>query len=160
MAKYDIPNVPPNQLTLKVGDICLIVRTIQGTGRVQLSTNTRVKVLEFKAKTIRVETLSDFPIVVNIPRIYFRYPLPYGPSFYILRKQYPFRLAYSMTINKSQGQEFERAVLDIRTPSFAHGFCYVGTSRVRDPSHVAFFTTAEEAHIHNVVYPELLEALQ
>jgi ATP-dependent exoDNAse (exonuclease V) alpha subunit len=163
LQKYNVANIPPHELTLKVGDICLIVRTIQGTGRyLQLSTNTRVRILDFRTNYIRIQTLSDVASVINIPRILFKFRLPYGPSFYLLRKQYPLRLAYSMTINKSQGQEFAKAVVDTSTSNFAHGFSYVSASRVRDPSDFAFYNSSDsedQVHIQNVVYHELLSAL-
>ena len=71
-----------------------------------------------------------------------------------------------MSLNKSQGQEMDTNLLDLRNPVFAHGHLYVGLSRVRDASKIAIFTTTDlirttaEGHtvavVRNVVYPELL----
>ena len=76
-----------------------------------------------------------------------------------------------MSINKSQGQECDATLLDLRLPPFAHGHLYVGLSRVRNSSNVAIFTencslfigsrmgTEEQGDIlpiTNVIYPELL----
>ena len=45
-------------------------------------------------------------------------------------RQYPLRLAWSITVHKSQGLTFDRAILDINH-SFAHGQVYVALSRCR-----------------------------
>jgi hypothetical protein len=45
--------------------------------------------------------------------------------------QYPLRLAWAITIHKSQGLTFERAVIDAQS-AFAHGQVYVALSRCRN----------------------------
>ncbi|PKN51193.1 MAG: AAA family ATPase [Deltaproteobacteria bacterium HGW-Deltaproteobacteria-13] len=43
--------------------------------------------------------------------------------------QYPVRLAFAVTIHKSQGKTFEKAVIDVGRGTFAHGQMYVALSR-------------------------------
>ena len=43
--------------------------------------------------------------------------------------QYPLRLAWAVTIHKSQGKTFDRVVVDIGRGAFAHGQVYVALSR-------------------------------
>jgi len=52
-----------------------------------------------------------------------------------------------MTLNKSQGQELDRTLLDLRNPPFAHGELYVGLSSVRGASNVAIFSDGKNVLI-------------
>lgn len=45
--------------------------------------------------------------------------------------QFPIRLAWAITIHKSQGQSYDKVVIDLGRGSFAHGQTYVALSRVR-----------------------------
>ena len=63
----------------------------------------------------------------------------YSPLTKSLRKdvvaeftQFPLRLAWAVTIHKSQGKTYERAIVDLGQRSFAPGQTYVALSRITD----------------------------
>ena len=80
------------------------------------------------------------------------------------RVQFPIRLAYAMTINKSQGQTFHKVGIFLNKPCFAHGQLYVAFSRA--PSHKDIFVKIVETpeqgkqraryYTKNVVLPQVL----
>lgn len=47
--------------------------------------------------------------------------------------QYPFKLAYALSIHKAQGLTFDEVTLDLTRPCFQEGQMYVALSRVRTP---------------------------
>ncbi len=47
--------------------------------------------------------------------------------------QYPFKLAYALSIHKSQGLTFDEVTIDLRRPCFQEGQMYVALSRVKSP---------------------------
>ena len=53
------------------------------------------------------------------------------------RKQFPLRLAYAMTIHKSQGQTLDRAVVHLGKKERSLGLAFVALSRVRHILHLA-----------------------
>ncbi len=46
-------------------------------------------------------------------------------------KQYPLRLAWGITIHKSQGKQFDKVIIDLGWGAFAHGQLYVALSRCK-----------------------------
>ena len=55
-------------------------------------------------------------------------------------KQVPIKLAYALTIHKSQGMTFDEVTVDLSLPCFAPGQMYVALSRVRTPSGLTIIT--------------------
>jgi len=152
-------SVPPHMLKLKVGDICIVLRNL--AKKHGLTNNTRVRILKIQQFCVSVQTLGDHPRTFKIPRIRFHFRLPFGESYKMTRTQFPLRLAYSITVNKSQGQEYDNALIDLRCSSFAHGHLYVALSRIRYASKIAVIVNEDclmfgNPVLCNIVYPELL----
>ena len=78
--------------------------------------------------------------------------------FTLSRHQFPVKLAFCMTINKSQGQTFEFVGIDLRTEPFAHGQLYVAISRTRGYENFKILLHPENKSkkVKNIVYKEVL----
>jgi hypothetical protein len=158
-------SIPPHILNLKVNDVCIVTRPIYGDN---IANNTRVLIKVINKFGIKVLTLNEKKQrLITIPRIHFKFRLNYGNSFEMLRTQFPLRLAYAMTINKSQSQTIDYVLLDCRHQPFSHGHTYVAMSRVRDVNNIKFFITKDQLHedefnrpfspmIPNIVYKSML----
>lgn len=159
--------IPNHELTLKVGDICLMTRAIKS---LELANNSRVQIVSIFTHSVEIKTIGeDSERTLRIPRIPFKFRLKYGSSYQLTRTQFPLRLAYAMTYNKCQSQTLMKVLLDITNPPFSHGQLYVPLSRVHDSTKIAIYlkhdqlspsldtTTGFMPMIDNIVYQEVLK---
>ena len=152
--------MPPHRLNLKVGAIIMLLRNLsisQG-----LCNGTRLEVLRLNEHSIEAVIISGSHAQerVLIPRIRLS-PSDANIPFILHRTQFPVRLSYSMTINKAQGQTFDKVGIDLRLPFFTHGQLYVAFSRARAMDSVKVKVTHQNQSNHgqrrgNVVYREVL----
>lgn len=61
--------------------------------------------------------------------------------------QYPLKLAWAVTIHKSQGKTFDSVVIDIGGGTFAHGQLYVALSRCRSLEGISLRRPISQRHI-------------
>ncbi len=66
-------------------------------------------------------------------------------------EQYPLKLAWAMTIHKSQGQTFDEVLIDMERGSFAHGQLYVALSRCRTLSGISLLRPLK---LRDVIFDE------
>ncbi|HOG11508.1 MAG: AAA family ATPase [Smithellaceae bacterium] len=62
-------------------------------------------------------------------------------------RQYPVRLAFAVTIHKSQGKTFENVVIDVGRGTFAHGQMYVALSRCTTLDGIVLKKPLQKSHI-------------
>ena len=123
---------PLYNLKIKVGSPIMCLRNLDVENK--LCNGTRLIVTFMGKNIIKAVRLNDpTNTELLIPRIIFtpgnNNTVPYGWQ----RKQFPVRLCFVMTINKSQGQTIGRVGVLLKEPVFAHGMLYVACSRATNP---------------------------
>lgn len=159
---------PPHALYLKEGVIVMVLRNLNV--RAGICNGTRCLVRRLAENFVDVEILSTSGRRTGertfIPRIDFL-PVDTGLPFRMKRRQYPLRIAYATTINKSQGQTYDAVGIYLERPVFTHGQLYVAFSRAkrRDsvfvvirpaPSQGKLFNDKDDIYTKNIVYREAL----
>jgi hypothetical protein len=157
-----VNNFPYHRLVLKRGVPIMLLRNIsQSTG---LCNGTRLIVTRLADKVIEaiVMTGSNIGDVVYIPRICLTARDPKWP-FTLHRRQFPIRISYAMTINKSQGQTLASVGLYLKTPVFTHGQFYVAVSRVTSKKALRILIENDDGtcgtETRNIVFSEIFESL-
>ncbi|XP_026820637.1 uncharacterized protein LOC113559211 [Rhopalosiphum maidis] len=81
--------------------------------------------------------------------------IPTDVPFEFKRLQFPVRLAFAMTINKSQEQSLSVCGINLENPCFSHGQLYVACSRVGKPSDLLIYAPGNQTK--NIVYHKALQ---
>ena len=159
-------SLPPHELRLRVGARVMLLRNL-GV-RCGLCNGTLMEVLQFYNNTVKVKILNgvragqvEYLFKVKLTVRHRHYPVT------LQRLKFPIRLAFSMTINKSQGQSFDRVGIYLDRDVFSHGQLYVALSRAKRMQDIRVCKVTVSPPVEgrarssvlsvaNVVYPELL----
>ena len=158
-----LPNgLPPHKLQVKEGAIVILLRNINLSEG--LCNGTRLVVLEMNKYFIYAKIMSGFKTgtTVFLPRMNLS-PAEHEFPFNMTRKQFSVRLGSAMTINKSQGQSFDKVGLYLSSPVFSHGQLYVALSRTTCRKNLRILLTENskkcykgKTYTKNVVFHEII----
>lgn len=140
------PGVPSHIITLKKGVPIILMRNLDPP---RLCNGTRLRVTNIGTNIIQATILtgSHRGELAYIPRIPI---ISSALGFEFKRVQFPIKLAFAMTINKSQGQTLHLAGLHLLDSCFSHGQLYVACSRVSSKDNL--YILAPQGKTVNIVH--------
>ena len=119
--------LPLHELKVKKNTIVILMRNLHTNEG--LCNGTRIKITELYPHVLKGKILtgerSRIGQEVFIPRITLHSSDDFKLPFKFARHQFPVRNAFSLTINKSQGQSFDKVGLFLHNDVFSHGQLYV-----------------------------------
>jgi ATP-dependent exoDNAse (exonuclease V) alpha subunit len=154
--------MPPHQLTITKGAPIMLLRNIDP--KMGLCNGTRLTCRGLYNNLIDAEILTgQFARTrVFLPRIALKSAVSSGLPFEMTRKQFPVKLSFALTINKSQGQTIPNVGIYLPDHVFSHGQLYVALSRGVSEATTKVLVKkgslegAEGVFTTNVVYKEIL----
>jgi len=159
--------IPPHKLRIKVGCPVILLRNIDA--KEGLVNGARLIVKNVRRHSIECTFLTgdNEGKSVTLFRVDL-IPDDKNLGFKMVRRQFPIRLAYAMTINKSQGQTVTDTVgIYLPNPVFTHGQLYVAMSRaikrcnirllIHDIKGLQGKFDDAKVYTRNIVYHEVLQ---
>jgi hypothetical protein len=133
--RFDRSHMPTEEtLNLKIGAQVMLLnndaegRWVNGTMGIVDNIN------DYEGITVKLETGNTYIVTKNEWDI-FEYNVERDGSLKTRTMgsftQYPLKLAWAITIHKSQGKTFDEVIIDLGRGTFAHGQLYVALSRCR-----------------------------
>ncbi len=150
--------IPDHKINIKLNAMCILIRNLNFHDG--LVNGTKVIVTKVHKFLIEVALPGCQSKTFLIPRVSFKFQAG-NMGVEILRRQFPIRLAYAITINKSQGHTPDVVGVDLREHVFTHGQLYVALSRVRNLNDICILSRKnriynENLTARNIVYKCLL----
>lgn len=144
--------LPSHFLKIKVGIPIILMRNLNPPN---LCNGTRLQVKALRNNIIETVILTGPAAgqMAHIPRIPM---IPTDLPFPFKRLQFPVKLSFAITINKSQGQTYKYVGIDLRQECFSHGQLYVGLSRSGSADNQYIMNNSRN-NTKNVVYSEIFK---
>jgi ATP-dependent DNA helicase PIF1 len=143
------PYMPPHELCLKKNIPVIVIKNcgtlVNGTRGVIMNLSEsvlQVKILNGRRKG-ETELISRKWIKTDSTE-----------TIQMCRLQFPIKVAFGITINRAQGQTFDKCGVLLEPDVFCHGQLYVALSRIRDPRNL--FVYCGNCSVKNVVYHEVI----
>ncbi|XP_067950490.1 ATP-dependent DNA helicase PIF1-like [Watersipora subatra] len=144
-------SMPPHNLQLCVGGPVMLLRNLDLP---RLCNGTRFIIEHLSPNLVFATVLTR----AAMGKIFFILRIPLIPTnvpFQFKRIQFPVKLSFALTINKSQGQTLKTVGIHLLTPCFSHGQLYVALSRVG--SEKGLYILSPFGQTKNIVYPQALQ---
>ncbi|XP_076951543.1 uncharacterized protein LOC143624937 [Bidens hawaiensis] len=154
--------LPPHTLELKVNSPIMLLRNLNPADG--LCNSTRLIITQLLPGIVEAQIMMGKFIGrrVYITKISLTHKDEQLP-FELKRQQFPFRLCYAMTINKSQGQSLDKIGIYLSQPVFGHGQLYVALSRATTPHSLKILIVPhndeDPALTKNIVYSDFLQEI-
>ena len=152
--------MPPHHLSLKIGIPVILLRNIDVSSGLCNGTRMIIKQLHENFIECLLLSGSHAGMIAFIPKMVTSSNSNEAP-YKLLRFQLPIRKSFAMTINKSQGQTFERVGIYLPQCVFSHGQLYVAFSRAREQKNVKVmiekkYQLPSGNYTKNIVFPQLV----
>jgi len=146
-----------HKMELKVGVPIFLLRNLNQSIKLCNGTRLIVKRLGQCVIEAKIITGNNVGKRLFIPHIIM---FPFGSDwpFVLCRHQFPVRVAFAITINKSQGQTFNNVGVYLSSLVYSRGQLYVVISRVTNSANIKLFNgQGPDRYMRNVVYKKVLE---